>query len=49
VRALSDTELDRSGTVLTGVPPMTTQQVVEGILTNHITGHLASIRKTVGT
>jgi len=49
VRALSDAELDRSGTVLTGVPPMTTQQVVEGILTNHITGHLASIRKTVDT
>jgi hypothetical protein len=48
VRALSDTELDRSGTVLTGVPPMTTQQVVEGILINHITGHLGSIRKTVG-
>ena len=48
VRALSDAELDRSGTVLTGVPPMTTQQVVEGILSSHITGHLGSIRETVG-
>ncbi len=48
VRALSDAELERSGTVFTGVPPMTTQQVVEGILINHITGHLGSIRKTVG-
>jgi hypothetical protein len=48
VRALSDAELDRSGTVLTGVPPMTTQQVVEGILISHITGHLGSIRETVG-
>jgi len=48
VRALSDAELDRSGTVLTGVPPMTTQQVVEGILINHMTDHLGSIRKTVG-
>jgi hypothetical protein len=48
VRALSDAELDRSGTVLTGAPPMTTQQVVEGILINHITEHLGSIRKTVG-
>jgi uncharacterized damage-inducible protein DinB len=47
VRALSDAELDQSGTVLTGVPPMTTQQVVEGILISHITGHLGSIRETV--
>ena len=48
VRVLSDAELDRSGTVLTGAPPMTTQQVVEGILISHITGHLGSIRETVG-
>ena len=48
VRALSDAELDRSGTVLTGMPAMTTQQVVEGILINHINDHLGSIRKTVG-
>ena len=48
VRALSDAELDRSGTVLTGAPPMTTQQVVESILISHITGHLGSIRETVG-
>ncbi len=47
VRALSDPELDRSGIVLTGVPAMTCQQVVEGILISHITGHLGSIRKTV--
>ena len=48
VRGLSDVELDRSGTVLTGMPVMTTQQVVEGILINHIADHLGSIRKTVG-
>jgi hypothetical protein len=48
VRALSDAELDRSGTVLTGVPAMTAQQVVEGVLINHISEHLGSIRKTVG-
>ena len=48
VRGLSDTELDQSGTVLTGAPAMTTQQVVEGILINHINSHLGSIRKTVG-
>jgi hypothetical protein len=48
LRALSDAELDRKGTVLTGMPAMTTQQVVEGILINHITDHMGSIRKTVG-
>jgi hypothetical protein len=48
VRTLSDTELEQSGTVLTGMPAMTTQQVVEGILINHINDHLGSIRKTVG-
>ena len=48
VRGFSDAELDRSGTVLTGMPAMTTQQVVENILINHIDGHMGSIRKTVG-
>src|SRR5262245_15688939 len=31
VRALSDAELDRSGTLLTGMPAMSAQQIVEGI------------------
>ena len=48
VRNLSDTELEKSGTVLTGAPAMTAQQVVEGILINHVAEHLASIQKTVG-
>ena len=48
VRALSDAELDQRGTVLAERPPLTTQQVVEGILINHIAAHLDSIRKTVG-
>jgi hypothetical protein len=48
VRTLSDTELDRKGTVLTGMPPMTTQQVIESILINHIADHMGSIRKTIG-
>ena len=48
VRALSDAELERSGTVLSGMPAMSCQQVVEGILINHINDHLGSIRKTVG-
>jgi hypothetical protein len=48
VRALSDAELDRSGTVLTGMPAMTAQQVIQGVLINHVNEHLGSIRKTVG-
>ena len=48
VRALSDAELDRSGTVLAGMPPMTTQQAVEAILINHVAEHTGSIRKTIG-
>ena len=48
VRGLSDADLDRSGTVLTGMPAMTAQQVVEGILISHIGEHMGSIRKTVG-
>ena len=48
VRALSDAELDQSGIVFTGRPPMTAQQMIEGALINHMTDHLGSIRKTVG-
>ena len=48
VRGLADAELDKSGVVLTGMPAMTTQQIVEGILINHVNEHLASIRATVG-
>jgi hypothetical protein len=48
VRALSDAQLDKSGTVLAGMPAMTTQQIVEGILINHVNEHLTSIRATVG-
>lgn len=48
VRGFSDAQLDQSGTVLAGMPPMTTQQVVENILISHIDDHMGSIRKTVG-
>ncbi len=34
--------------MLAGIPAMTTQQAVEGILINHINDHMGSIRKTVG-
>jgi hypothetical protein len=48
VRGLPDADLDKSGTVLTGMPAMTTNQIVEGILINHVNEHLGSIRATVG-
>ena len=48
VCGLSDAELDRSGTVLAGMPPMTAQQAVERILINHVNEHLGSIRAAVG-
>jgi hypothetical protein len=48
VRGLSDAQLDRSGTVLAGMPAMTAQQIVEGILIRHVEEHLGSIRATVG-
>lgn len=48
VRGLSDAELDRTGTLLTGMPVMTVQQIIEGVLINHVNEHLGSIRATVG-
>jgi uncharacterized damage-inducible protein DinB len=48
VRGLSDAELEQSGSPLSGMPAMTTQQVVEGILINHVNEHLGSIRQTIG-
>jgi len=48
VRGLSDAELARTGTVLTGVPPMSAEAMVTGALLGHIEEHFGSIRKTVG-
>ena len=48
IRGLSDPELDMSGTVITGTPPMTAQRLIEDELINHIDEHLRSIRATVG-
>jgi hypothetical protein len=48
VRALSDAELDRSASVLAGMPAMTAAQAIEGILINHVHEHLGSIRATIG-
>ena len=48
VRGLDDTQLDKGGTVLTGMPAMTCQQAIEGVLIGHIDDHMGSIRSTVG-
>jgi hypothetical protein len=47
VRGLDDAALARSAEALKGMPPMTTEQMVAGILIGHIDEHLGSIRKTV--
>jgi len=48
VRGLSDAELDKKGAVVTGMPEMSVQQIIENILINHVEEHLGSIRATVG-
>ena len=48
IRGLSDEQLAKSGTVFTGVPPMTAEQLITRALINHIDEHIGSIRKTVG-
>jgi hypothetical protein len=47
VRSLDDAALARSAPALKGMPPMTTEQAVVGILIGHLEGHLDSIKKTV--
>lgn len=48
VRGLSDPDMARSAPVHTGSPAMSVEQIVNGILINHINEHLGSIRTTVG-
>jgi hypothetical protein len=48
VRGLSDADLGKSGTVLTGMPPMSVEQIIQAILLNHVEEHLKSIRAAVG-
>ncbi len=48
VRGLSDAELDKSASVLVGMPAMTAAQAIEAILVNHVHEHLGSIRATTG-
>ncbi len=46
MRGLSDADLGKSGTVLAGMPVMSVEQIIAGILLNHIDEHLKSIRAT---
>ena len=48
VRGLSDPELAKTGTVFTGMPPMSAEEMVKGALLGHIDEHFGSIRKTIG-
>jgi hypothetical protein len=47
VRDLSDAELAKTGTVFTGMPPMSAEAMVKGALLGHIDEHFGSIRKTI--
>jgi len=49
LRGLGDADYGKSGTVLAGMPPMSAEQVVGGILLRHIDEHLGSIRTTTGS
>ena len=48
VRGLSDEQLERSGTVIAGLPAMSVAQLAGGLLCKHIDEHLGSIKATVG-
>ena len=48
VRGLSDAELAKTGTVFTGMPPVSAEEMVKGALLGHIDEHFGSIRKTIG-
>jgi uncharacterized damage-inducible protein DinB len=48
VRGLSDAELAKTGTVFTGMPTMSAEEMVKRALLDHVDQHFASIRKTIG-
>jgi hypothetical protein len=48
VRALGDAELDRTGTALKGMPAMSAEQMINGILIGHMEEHLGNVRSAVG-
>ena len=47
-KVLSDANIAKVFATGNGVPPMSTQQVVEQVLINHVNEHLGSIRAVVG-
>jgi hypothetical protein len=49
LRTLSDEQLAKSGTVFTGAPPMTAEEMVTRALIGHMDDHFGSIRKTIGS
>ena len=48
LRSLTDEQLECSGTVIAGLPPMSAGQLAGGLLCGHIDEHLGSIKATVG-
>jgi hypothetical protein len=48
VLGLSDDQLTKTGPVLKGMPVMSPEQMVPGVLIRHIDEHLGSIRATIG-
>ena len=48
VRSLSDAELAKTGTVFTGMPPVSAEELVKRILLAHVDAHFGSIRRTIG-
>jgi uncharacterized damage-inducible protein DinB len=48
LRGLSDAELAKTGTVFTGMPPMSAEDMVKRALIGHLDEHFGSIRKTIG-
>ena len=48
LRGLSDGELAKTGTVFTGMPPVSAEELVKRILLGHVDAHFGSIRRTIG-
>ena len=48
MRGVSDAELAKSGTVFTGMPPMSGEEMVKRALLDHIDEHVGSIRTAIG-
>jgi hypothetical protein len=48
IRELDDAQLAKTGTLLTGMPPMSAEQVITLGLLHHVDEHFGSIRQAVG-